>query len=173
MTTAETTKTNTGTAATFNRRLEETGWALFLIMIGALLLLPEGLVPDGTWLVGTGLIMIGMNVVRHLHGLRVSGFTAVLGLVALAGGYKKKDIHQGKNLIFPNSPDEQYCSEETDNHPDRQRNGGELGSSCCITGFNSIHKRRNVIFTIVSMVFCHIRKYLWCCWCLNSNGYRF
>jgi len=86
MTSVETTKTNTGTAATFNRRLEETGWALFLIMIGALLLLPEGLVPDGTWLVGTGLIMIGMNVVRHLHGLRVSGFTAVLGLVALAVG---------------------------------------------------------------------------------------
>jgi hypothetical protein len=61
-------------------------WALFLIMIGALALLPKDLVPAGTWLVGTGLIMVGLNVVRHLEALRVSGFTAVLGLIALGLG---------------------------------------------------------------------------------------
>lgn len=86
MTTVETTTTDRVTAVTFNRRLEEIGWALFLILIGALLLLPEGLVPEGVWLVGAGLIMIGMNVARHLSGVRISGFTAILGLVALAVG---------------------------------------------------------------------------------------
>jgi hypothetical protein len=69
-----------------DRQLERVCWALFLIMIGALALLPKGLVPAGTWLVGTGLIMVGLNVVRHLKDLRVSGFTAVLGLIALALG---------------------------------------------------------------------------------------
>jgi hypothetical protein len=69
-----------------DRQLERVCWALFLIMIGALALLPEGLVPAGTWLVGTGLIMVGLNVVRHLKGARVSGFTVVLGLIALAFG---------------------------------------------------------------------------------------
>ncbi len=86
MTTIGATETrNTGTGL-YDRQLERIGWALFLIMIGGLALLPEGLVPEGTWLVGTGLIMVGMNVVRHLNGLRISGFTTVLGLVALAVG---------------------------------------------------------------------------------------
>jgi hypothetical protein len=71
----------------FDRQLERVCWALFLIMIGALALLPEGLVPAGTWLVGTGLIMVGLNVVRHFKGIRVSGFTTVLGLIALALGF--------------------------------------------------------------------------------------
>ena len=69
------------------QQLERIGWALFLIMIGGLALLPAGWVPEGTWLVGTGLIMVGMNVVRHLKGLRINGFTAVLGLAAMAAGF--------------------------------------------------------------------------------------
>jgi hypothetical protein len=71
---------------TFDRQLERVCWAAFLIMIGALALLPDGLVPAGTWLVGTGLIMIGLNVIRHFKSLRVSTFTTVLGLIALAAG---------------------------------------------------------------------------------------
>jgi hypothetical protein len=70
-----------------DRQLERVCWAAFLIMIGALALLPEGLVPAGTWLVGTGLIMIGLNAVRHFKGLRVSTFTTVLGPIALASGF--------------------------------------------------------------------------------------
>ncbi len=86
MTTIEATETSRVTTGPFNRRLEGIGWALFLILIGGLLLLPEGMVPEGTWLAGAGLIMIGMNIVRHFHGVRISSFTAVLGLVALAIG---------------------------------------------------------------------------------------
>jgi hypothetical protein len=72
--------------AAFDRQLERVGWAAFLIMIGALALLPQGLVPAGTWLVGTGLIMIGLNVVRYFKGLRVSTFTTLLGIAAAAAG---------------------------------------------------------------------------------------
>ena len=85
--------TSLGTADTGGTRpgaqgqqLERIGWALFLIMIGGLALLPSGLVPEGTWLAGTGLIMIGRNVVRHANGIRVSRFPAVLGIVTLAVG---------------------------------------------------------------------------------------
>jgi hypothetical protein len=70
-----------------DRQLERIGWALFLIMIGALALLPKGLMPEGTWLAGTGLIMVGLNIVRHVKGISVSGFTTVLGLIALALGF--------------------------------------------------------------------------------------
>jgi hypothetical protein len=86
MTTIGSTTTITTDSNTLDRRVDGIGWALFLIMVGALMLLPAGWVPTGTWLVGVGSIMIGMNVVRHLKSLRVSGFTVVLGLVALALG---------------------------------------------------------------------------------------
>ena len=86
MTSIGATDTNKAQSGMFGQQLERMGWALFLIMIGALALLPSGLVPEGTWLAGAGLIMVGLNVVRHVKGLSVSGFTAVLGLIALALG---------------------------------------------------------------------------------------
>lgn len=68
------------------RRLDGIGWALFLIMIGGLWLMPEGTVPEGTWLIGVGLIMLGISAVRSLNGIKVSWFTVVLGVIALASG---------------------------------------------------------------------------------------
>jgi hypothetical protein len=68
------------------RRLDGIGWALFLIMIGGLWLMPEGTVPEGTWLIGVGLIMLGVSAVRSLNGIEVSWFTVVLGVIALASG---------------------------------------------------------------------------------------
>ena len=85
----------TGTGATHaikpqggvsEQQLERVGWALFLILIGGLALLPRGLAPEGTWFAGTGLIMIGLNVGRHWKGVRISAFSAVLGMIILAVG---------------------------------------------------------------------------------------
>jgi len=70
----------------FNERLEAIGWALFLIMIGCLLLVPEKHVPDTAWLVGVGVIMLGVNGVRRIVGIKVDTFAVVLGLFALAIG---------------------------------------------------------------------------------------
>lgn len=69
-----------------DKRLDSIGWALFLIMIGGLWLAPEGSVPEGTWLIGTGVIILGLMVVRYLYGIKVNGFWLVLGIIALAFG---------------------------------------------------------------------------------------
>ena len=60
------------------------GWALSLVMIGGLMPVPD--VPGGTWLVGTGLIMLGVNAARRLNGIPASTFTLVLGTAAIPFG---------------------------------------------------------------------------------------
>lgn len=74
------------TKVALNKRLEESSWGFFLLMIGTLLLLPDGLVPQGTWLIGAGLIMLVLNCVRYVNGISASGFTVGLGLVAVLVG---------------------------------------------------------------------------------------
>jgi hypothetical protein len=69
-----------------DRLLERICWGLFLILIGGLLLFPKGQVPEGAWLLGAGLIMLGLNVARYFGGIAMSYGTIVLGIVALAGG---------------------------------------------------------------------------------------
>jgi hypothetical protein len=66
--------------------LDGIGWALFLIMIGGLWLMPEGTIPEGTWLVGAGLIMLGASALRALNGIKVGWFAVVLGIIALCTG---------------------------------------------------------------------------------------
>lgn len=69
-----------------DKRLESIAWGLFLIMLGGLWLIPEERVPEGMWLIGVGLIMLGLNLARYLNGIRASGFTIVLGILALGSG---------------------------------------------------------------------------------------
>jgi hypothetical protein len=72
--------------ATLNKRLETTFWGLFLIMLGGWALVPEQAIPKGAWSIGVGLLMLGLNTTRYFNGIRMSGFTTVLGLLALLGG---------------------------------------------------------------------------------------
>jgi hypothetical protein len=67
-----------------NKRLETVSWGLFLIMIGGLAFVKA--VPEGTWLIGAGLIMLGLNAVRLVLGIRASWFTLILGTIALLSG---------------------------------------------------------------------------------------
>jgi hypothetical protein len=67
-----------------DRRLVSLSWALFLIMIGGLALIPG--MPEGVWLIGTGLIMLGLNATRYFNGIRMQFFSSGLGVVALALG---------------------------------------------------------------------------------------
>lgn len=69
-----------------DKRIESIGWALFLIWSGALLIAPDRLVPEGLWLIGTGLIIIVSMGIRYLYGIRVDGFWTILGLLALGFG---------------------------------------------------------------------------------------
>jgi hypothetical protein len=69
-----------------NQRLEAISWALFLIMLGGIGLVPDALVPEGTWLVGVGLIMLGLNLARYLNQIPMSSGTLFLGALALIAG---------------------------------------------------------------------------------------
>lgn len=69
-----------------NQRLEAISWALFLIMLGGIGLVPDALVPEGTWLVGVGLIMLGLNLARYLNNIPMSSGTLFLGALALIAG---------------------------------------------------------------------------------------
>jgi len=69
-----------------DKQLDTIGWALFLIMIGGLWLAPEGAVPEGAWLIGTGAIILGLTWIRHINGLGINGFWMVMGILALGTG---------------------------------------------------------------------------------------
>jgi len=69
-----------------NRRLESVGWGLFLIICGALWLIPDQRVPEGTWLIAAGIIMLGVNVVRYLNAIKLSWWSMLLGFLAVVFG---------------------------------------------------------------------------------------
>jgi hypothetical protein len=69
-----------------NNRLENIGWGSFLIMLGGIWLVPDQFIPEGTWLIGAGLILIGLNLVRYLNQIEMSSFTLILGGAALLIG---------------------------------------------------------------------------------------
>lgn len=69
-----------------NKRLETTFWGLFLIMLGGWALIPAETIPKGAWSIGVGLLLLGLNATRYLNGIRMSGFTTVLGVLSLVGG---------------------------------------------------------------------------------------
>lgn len=68
------------------KRIEESGWGFFLLIIGILLVLPSEFAPRGAWLVAAGIIMLTLNCIRYLNNIGVSRFTVVLGLLAVAAG---------------------------------------------------------------------------------------
>jgi hypothetical protein len=66
------------------KRLDEIGWGIFLIMIGTIWLVPS--VPQGTWLIGTGVLLLLLNAIRYSNQAEWSGFSTTLGALALAAG---------------------------------------------------------------------------------------
>jgi hypothetical protein len=72
--------------AALNKNLERIAWGFFLIMLGGFMFLPKDRVPDGMWSIGVGVIMLGLNAARYFNQIRMSGFTTVLGILAVVGG---------------------------------------------------------------------------------------
>lgn len=66
-----------------DRRLNDIGWGLLLILTGAIWLLPPTAVPPGSWLAGTALILLGINVVRYMKHIAISAFSVAVGIAAL------------------------------------------------------------------------------------------
>jgi hypothetical protein len=71
--------------STTGERLDALGWGLFLVMIGGLWLAPAQ-IPEGTWLIGAAVIILGLAVARYLMAVEVSGFAVILGVLALGAG---------------------------------------------------------------------------------------
>lgn len=69
-----------------DRRLHDVGWGLLLILTGVVSLVPADRVPEGAWLLGVAVILLGVNAVRYLRHVAVSAFTVLLGLFALGAG---------------------------------------------------------------------------------------
>jgi hypothetical protein len=69
-----------------NKRLENAAWGLFLIMLGCIWLVPEEQIPQDAWLLGAGVILLGLNGIRFLKGIRPSGFTIFLGALGVLLG---------------------------------------------------------------------------------------
>lgn len=69
-----------------DRRLDAVGWGLFLIMTGAIWLVPDTQLPQGIWLIGTGVLLLAINAVKRAKGLAAAPFMVFLGVVALAAG---------------------------------------------------------------------------------------
>jgi hypothetical protein len=69
---------------TVNRNWDALTWGALLIWWGIAELFPS--LPDGTWAIGIGVILIGLNAARALKGLPTSRFTTTLGILALVAG---------------------------------------------------------------------------------------
>ena len=67
-----------------NRNLETMAWGALFIWWGLTELFQ--FLPHGTGAIGIGLILLGLNVVRALNGVPASGFTSILGILALVMG---------------------------------------------------------------------------------------
>lgn len=68
--------------AQLDRRLNDVGWGLILMLTGALWLLPAAAVPSGTWLFGVAVILIGINAARYAKHIAVNGFSVTVGVAA-------------------------------------------------------------------------------------------
>lgn len=75
----------TNSPKNISSRIEAIGWGLLLLMTGVLFLIPG--LPDGTWLVGLGVLMIGLNVARTYVGLPLDRFGVILGFGAVLAGF--------------------------------------------------------------------------------------
>jgi hypothetical protein len=78
------TSINYPTRQEFESRVDGAGWGLFFVMSGAMLLVPG--LPNGSWLAGVGVLLVGLSVARALLGLPVSTFGAILAGVLVATG---------------------------------------------------------------------------------------
>lgn len=65
-------------------RLDAIGWGLLFLVTGVVLLIPN--LPNGSWLIAVGGVLLAMTAVRFVLGAHVSWFVAILGVVATMSG---------------------------------------------------------------------------------------
>jgi hypothetical protein len=66
-----------------NASVDKLAWGGLFIWWGITLLVP---LPAGVGLIGVGLILLAANAIRQLQGMRINGFSAGIGILALVWG---------------------------------------------------------------------------------------
>jgi hypothetical protein len=72
-------------AKSLDHMLEASAWGLLLIWWG-LRWWPLAFLPNGVGLVGTALILLGLNMIRSLNNIPTRGSTNTIGILALVFG---------------------------------------------------------------------------------------
>lgn len=70
----------------FERRLDNFGWGAILLLTGSMWLVPKGLIPDGSWLMCVGFILLGLNAYRYSFRKECNFCSLVMGVLALLAG---------------------------------------------------------------------------------------
>ena len=71
-------------AAALGDRVDTLGWGLLFVVVGVVSLVPS--MPDGSWLIAAGLVILIVSAARAWLGVPIRGAALVVGLVALSAG---------------------------------------------------------------------------------------
>lgn len=69
-----------------NSRINALGWALFFIATGIVWLIPDNLMPGGSWLIIIGGILLTVNLLKTIFVSKSSGFGYFIGILFLIWG---------------------------------------------------------------------------------------
>ena len=72
------------TTKNLNRNFDAIGWGALFIWWGISVLVTS--LPVGTVAIGTGVILLGVNVARKISGVPISRFSTTLGILAFVWG---------------------------------------------------------------------------------------
>lgn len=69
-----------------NRLLSQIGWGVLLLLTGVAWILPSDMHPTAFWFIGLGVLLLGLNAVRHRIHIPLDVFGLVAGFIALIAG---------------------------------------------------------------------------------------
>jgi hypothetical protein len=88
-------------AKSLDRKLETSAWGLLLIWWG-LRWWPLAFLPNGAGLVGTALILLGLNMIRSLNNISIRNSTNTISILALVfGGFLMTSDILGLSVRLP------------------------------------------------------------------------
>ena len=70
----------------FERKLDNFGWGAILLLTGSMWLVPKGWIPDGSWLMCVGFILLGLNAYRYSFRKEWNICSLSLGVLAVLAG---------------------------------------------------------------------------------------
>jgi hypothetical protein len=66
------------------KRYSTIAWGIVILLLGVLMVIPGDQI--GIFMAGTGIVFLGLNVVRRMSNIPVNAFSIMLGVLALGVG---------------------------------------------------------------------------------------